>query len=145
MGAIALMAAIGIVVGTFGFRSVPGQQFGSAFYPRIVAGGLAVLGIAFLFTGDRSAPATTAEWMRSSRAFKAVALPVGGLLWITLAPEIGFIATTFFLILALILILGGRLTAGIGVAAGLAFLLYCVFAVLLRVPLPHGVVERLLS
>lgn len=144
IGVLAILAAFAIAYGTLDFRAIPGQQFGSAFFPRIIAGAFILLGLAFLFAPNRGAIIATAEWMRSWRALKASALLIAGLLWIVITPSLGFIATTFFLILALILTFGGRFLIGLGVAVGITLLLYGVFGQLLRIPLPFGFIERLL-
>ena len=57
----------------------------------------------------------------------------------------GFITTTTLLIWALILIAGGRVFPAAATAMAMAVLLYVVFGLLLRVPLPFGPIERLLS
>ncbi|MBW4709748.1 tripartite tricarboxylate transporter TctB family protein [Roseobacter sp. YSTF-M11] len=141
IGIVAVIGAIAIVYGTFGFRAIPGQQFGSAFFPRITAGCLALVGVA-MACGSPSGPwITLPDWMRSHRALRAAALPLGGITWVLLAPYLGFILATGLLILALVLVTGGRLLAGLGVAVGLSLLLHVIFSVLLRIPLPFGLVE----
>ncbi|NIA72074.1 tripartite tricarboxylate transporter TctB family protein [Pelagibius litoralis] len=141
IGIVAVVGAVAIVYGTFGFRAVPGQQFGSAFFPHITAACLALTGLAMILGPSTRPWFTLPDWMRSRRGLRAAALLAGGIAWVLLGPSLGFILTTFLLILALILLAGGRVLIGLGVAVGLTLLLHVIFGVLLRIPLPFGVVE----
>ena len=141
IGLVAILGAAAIVYGTLGFRAVPGQQFGSAFFPRITAGCLGLTGLALIVTSPPGPWVTVPDWMRSPQVVKAAALPLGGLAWVLAAPALGFILATFLLIFALILVAGGRALAGVAVAAVLTMILHAVFGVLLRIPLPFGLVE----
>jgi hypothetical protein len=64
--------------------------------------------------------------------------------WVWLAPLFGFILTTAVLIFALIVLSGGRIITGCLTATAVTLLLFLIFAVLLRVPLPRGYVEQLI-
>ncbi|WP_299407037.1 tripartite tricarboxylate transporter TctB family protein [uncultured Roseobacter sp.] len=141
IGIVALIGAAAIVYGTFGFRAVPGQQFGAGFFPRITAGCLALTGCAMILSSGPRPWMTVPEWMRTAQAFKVAALPLGGIAWVLIAPFLGFILTTALLILTLVILMRGHLLIGLGVAVGLSLLLHVVFSVLLRIPLPFGVVE----
>lgn len=63
--------------------------------------------------------------------------------WVVVSPYLGFIATTTLMIWILILVAGGRLVPAALTALVMACLLYLVFGILLRVPLPFGAIERL--
>lgn len=144
IGALALCGGIAVIAGTLGFRELPGQQFGSAFFPRIIGGALILTGLAMQI---RPAPGPWMHWpdiLRGQAAGQVAAALVAVIVWTVLAPYAGFIATTTLLIWALILIAGGRVLPAAATAVGMAVLLYGVFGLLLRVPLPFGPVERLL-
>ena len=64
--------------------------------------------------------------------------------WVLISPYLGFIATSALMIWVLILLAGGRLLPAAVTASVMAYLLYLIFGVLLRVPLPLGEIERLL-
>ena len=46
IGLLAILGGIAVIIGTLGFREIPGQQFGSAFFPRLLGGALILCGIA---------------------------------------------------------------------------------------------------
>lgn len=144
IGALPICGGIAVISGTLGFRELPGQQFGSAFFPRII-------GTALILTGLAMQPrAPSAPWLRrpdilrGRAGLQVAAALIAVIAWTFVAPRIGFIPTTALLIWALILIAGGRIFPAAVTALAMALLLYVVFGLLLRVPLPFGPVERLL-
>lgn len=144
IGLLTIIGGIAVIAGTLGFRELPGQQFGSAFFPRIIGGALILTGLALLF---RTCPA---PWLklpqlltgRGKWTVPAALLAV--VAWVVVVPALGFIATTAVMIALLILVAGGRLLPAAATGAGVAFLLHGIFGLLLRVPLPPGLIERLL-
>ncbi|MEM8569670.1 MAG: tripartite tricarboxylate transporter TctB family protein [Pseudomonadota bacterium] len=142
IGFAAVLGAAAIVAGTFGFREIPGQQFGSAFFPRITAGALALTGLALIVTSPGGPHVSLPTWVRTVERLRAAAIPIAGLLWVLAAPMFGFLLTTFVMIFALSMIAGGRLLTSLGVAAGVSAVLHVIFSSVLRIPLPFGVIER---
>ena len=141
IGLMAIFGGFAIIYGTLEFRDVPGQQFGSEFFPRITSVALVLTGICLAATKVTTPVVTIPDWFKDGRLFRAVSLPLCGLLWIFLAPELGFIFTTFLLVAVLILVLGGRLLSLVLVSSAITLVLYAVFGWLLRVPLPVGLIE----
>jgi len=145
IGLLALCGGVAVIAGTFGFRELPGQQFGSAFFPRIVGFALILTGLA-LATMPAGGPwLRWPDLLRGRAKWQVAAALLAVIAWVLLAPSLGFVATTFLLIWGLILVSGGRPLAAAVTALVMAAVLYAVFAVLLRVPLPLGAVERLLA
>ena len=48
IGAVAICGGIAVISGTLGFRELLGQQFDSAFFPRIIGCALILTGLAML-------------------------------------------------------------------------------------------------
>jgi putative tricarboxylic transport membrane protein len=145
LGLLAIAGGVSIIAGTLGFREVPGQPIGSAFFPRIVGAAAIVAGIAQIAAGTGGPPATPPDWMRGRGALRALAVVGAVVGWLLLAGPLGFLPTTALVVAGLALALGARAlpAAAVGVAAAAA--LHVIFASLLRVPLPRGPVEALLS
>ena len=123
-----------------------GFYFGGLGYPRAaflfpsylspMLGGLALLlGLSAL--RRKEAGARFIDWPR----YKAPAMLVGLVAaYIGLLPVIGYIPASFLLSAAFFLAMGlPSRKLGLAVAAAASVLVYVLFAILLEVPLPHGV------
>ena len=144
IGAIAICGGVAIIAGTLGFRELPGQQFGSAFFPRIVGSALILTGLAMLVTRAEGPWMRVPDMLRGVAKWQVAAALAAVIGWVLISPYLGFIATTALMIWVLILLAGGRPLPAALTASVMACLLYMVFGVLLRVPLPFGAIERLL-
>lgn len=145
IGVLTLVGGAAVISGTFGFRELPGQQFGSAFFPRIIGGALILVGIMLMLSPVRGRWMTIPDMLKGTALLQVFMIITAVIAWVMIAPQFGFIATTTLLITALISLSGGRLIPAALIGVCMALLLYAVFAVLLRVPLPFGVIERLLT
>ena len=140
----AALVALGLVIlwHIQGFPEMQGQKFGPAWFPGIVAAGLAVCGAILVARGVRSgAPlAVAGEWTRRGRPLAGfVSVIVGLALYVVLSNPLGFHLTGFLLLLAWLRILGTRWTVAIPVAILAPILIHLAFYKLLRIPLPWGV------
>lgn len=145
IGVLAILGGIAVIGGTFGFRDIPGQQFGSSFFPRILGVALILTGIIQIIVARGGPVVVLSDVLRGRATLKALCVALSGLGWIFLTPHIGFIATTTIMIAALSVVAGGRPIIALAVGAGMSLTLYGVFALLLRVPLPRGYFEALLQ
>jgi putative tricarboxylic transport membrane protein len=152
------MVALGGLAAYGGSRlpPVPGQQIGPNVFPLVVGIGLAICGGMIAFGIGRGfedeaeadlakitgqiATDTVAEdhshnWWRGLR----VLVPPALLLFYVLAVDrIGFLPTAAALVLTTSLALGARVRLAVPLAIGAPLLVNLVFAKLLRVPLPSG-------
>src|SRR5258706_8378475 len=124
---------------------MPGQKFGPAWFPGLIAVGLAVCGALLIAVGLRQpAPWIAApEWIRSPRARAGIAALIGGLVLYMLAAD----ALGFHLTGALLLTLwprgvgaSSRVTGPAATIAPLA--IHLSFYQPLRPPPPRGALER---
>ncbi|MFV0360970.1 tripartite tricarboxylate transporter TctB family protein [Tropicimonas sp.] len=145
IGLIAILGGIAIIAGTLGFREAPGQQFGSAFFPRIVGGAAILVGIVQMAVAAPGPPIRIAPELRSADAFCKLAVLVLVVFWLLAVQSLGFLLTTSLVVLLLALVLGARPLPALLTAAGIPVLLHAIFALLLRVPLPRGVLEAWLT
>jgi putative tricarboxylic transport membrane protein len=143
----AALLALGLVIlwHIQGFPAMPGQRFGPAWFPGIIAAGLAGCGAVLVFQGIRSrAPWLALDpWMRRARPLASFASVIAGLAFYVLAADhLGFHLTGFVLMLWWARVLGARWPVAFAVAVVAPVLLHLAFYKLLRVPLPWGVLER---
>ena len=124
---------------------MPGQKFGPAWFPGLIAVGLAICGVLLVFAGlrERSAWVALPEWLHSRRARAGIAALLCGLLFYVLAADaLGFHITAILLLLAWIRLLGASWRVTLPVALISTLVIHFAFYKLLRVPLPWGVLER---
>jgi len=124
---------------------MPGQKFGPAWFPGLVAIGLALCGVALVFSAarERAAWAEVPAWIRSHRARAGVAALLGGLLaYVLLVDRAGFHFTGIALLALWVRVLGASWRVTLPVAIVATLVIHLAFYKLLRVPLPWGVLER---
>ena len=132
---------LGALLTSEAFRGLETTRFGPMFFPGLLLGALALVSGALILHGSQhrgdTAPPDTPAPGAASRLAEAVLWIA---LYLALAETLGFIITASALLAVYLIRLGTRPM----IAAPLTLLLvpavYYVFAVLLRVPLPRGVV-----
>ncbi len=124
---------------------MPGQKFGAALFPGLVAAGLGACGVLLIAAGMRqSAPLVVfPDWLRRARPRAGVvAVLVGLLLYILLADKLGFHLVGAFLLVAWMRVLGAAWISAIPLGLIGTLVIHLAFYQALRVPLPWGVFER---
>ena len=145
IGLLTILGGIGVIIGTLHFRSIPGQQFGAAFFPRIVGGILILCGLIMILKAAGGALVSVGDMLKGRSGLKVIAVLLSVIAWVYLSPILGFIATTALLIAVLAFTAGGKPVASIATGIGMSLVLFLIFGELLRVPLPFVAIERLLS
>ncbi|MEK6245430.1 MAG: tripartite tricarboxylate transporter TctB family protein [Pseudomonadota bacterium] len=131
-----------------GFPPMPGQKFGPAWFPGLIAGGLIACGALLITSRLRAAtPApllARPEWTRRARPVASVASVLAGLvLYVFVVGTLGFHITAAALLLAWSRLLGASWRLALPVALAATILIHLAFYKLLRVPLPWGLLERI--
>jgi putative tricarboxylic transport membrane protein len=124
---------------------MPGQRFGPAWFPGLIAGGLGVCGLVLIAGGVRAGPPWVAlpQWVHQRRPLLGVGSVVAGLLFYILAANtLGFHLTGIVLLTAWIRLLGGSWRIAVVVALVGTLAIHLSFYKLLRIPLPWGVLEQ---
>jgi putative tricarboxylic transport membrane protein len=145
----AALVALGAVVlwHIQGFPPMPGQKFGPAWFPGLIAAGLIACGALLVASRLRAASAqpliAMPEWTRRARPVAAVVSVIAGLLFYVLAAgTLGFHLAAAMLLILWSRILGASWRLAIPVALAATLLIHLSFYKLLKVPLPWGVFER---
>jgi putative tricarboxylic transport membrane protein len=128
-----------------GFPAMPGQKFGPAWFPGLIAVALGACGVLLIFAGVRQrAPwLVLPDWMLRRRPALGVAAVVGGLLfYIFAAHTLGFHITGIALLALWMRVLGASWRAAAAVALIGTVAIHLAFYKALRIPLPWGLLEH---
>lgn len=143
-GAIfALLGAV-VLVHVQRFPNIPGQQYGAAIFPGLVAAGFVVCGVLLVVSGVRRRGAQpwfeAGDWLRSPpHVVAAVAIVAGVAAYILVVDAVGFLIVSPLLLLVWFRVLGVRWRAAAVAALVTTLVIWYAFYKLLRVPLPWGV------
>ena len=124
---------------------MPGQQFGPALFPGLVAAGLGVCGVALIASGirQRSPLLSFPDWLWRARPRAGVIAVIAGLLgYIVLADRLGFHIVGAVLLTFWMRALGASWRVALPGAVVFTLIIHLAFYKALRVPLPWGVLER---
>jgi putative tricarboxylic transport membrane protein len=124
---------------------MPGQKFGPAWFPGLIAVGLIVCGALLALQAARTGAALLAPpaWIRSPRAVAGVSSVVAGLLFYVFAADaLGFYLTALLILVVWMRVLGATWRVTLPVAVIATVVIHLSFYKLLRIPLPWGIFER---
>jgi putative tricarboxylic transport membrane protein len=145
----AALVALGSVVlwHIQGFPPMPGQKFGPAWFPGLIAVGLIACGallIAARLRAETAAPLfALPDWTRRARPVASVTAVISGLLlYVFVVDTLGFHITAAALLLAWSRLLGASWRLALPVALAATVVIHLAFYKLLKVPLPWGLLER---
>lgn len=146
----AALVALGAVVlwHIQGFPPMPGQKFGPAWFPGLVAAGLVACGGLLILQRWRAATplplVAWPGWIRRVRpVFGVISLLAGLLLYVALADRLGFHLTATALLVLWSRALGASWRRALPFAVLATLAIHLAFYKLLKVPLPWGLLERL--
>ena len=124
---------------------MPGQKFGPALFPGLVAAGLGICGLLLVVSGVRQrAPlCVLPAWIhRPEPRAGVIAILAGLLVYIVLAERLGFHLVAFVLLACWMRTLRASWRVALPIAVIAALVMHLAFYKLLRVPLPWGLLER---
>ena len=147
LGAIFLLAGISLAWYSFNLPAIPGQNYGAATFPLLIAMGLIGCSARLLYTGIRQGNQPlmilSDEVRNPRRLAGVVATLLLVLFYILFVQILGFIPTAIIITLSMFLILKVRPAKAVILAILAAFACDFIFRTMLLVPLPFGIVPRL--
>jgi putative tricarboxylic transport membrane protein len=157
-GALLLLLAAAVLVHVQSFATIPGQKYGPAIFPGLVACGLTVCAALLIYSGLQESPwglrarsehgalqrwITLGPWSRSRRHLFAFALTIGvNVFYILCVDRLGFIPTSVIYLAALFAAFGVRLAWVVPIALVLTLAIHTAFYKMLKVPLPWGLLKN---
>ena len=145
VGAALVALAIAILVHIQGYPLIPGQNYGPALFPGLIAVGFIATGALLIVRGVRAGfpLVQLAPWLRSAGPITNFLAVCGALVFYILAADaLGFIPTGALVLGGLLLKFAVRPGRAAVVAIVATLVIHGLFYKLLRVPLPWGILER---
>lgn len=147
LGAFLIVFAIAEIAYTTTFPTLHGQDFGSDLFPIVIGAGLIICGVMLIareFVARSSmrgeAIASLGPWARDRRmVFNLCLLILGVIAYILFADPVGFIPMSVVLLTVLMIRLRAGAFVSIVVAVTTTLIIHTLFAKVLLVPLPWGV------
>ena len=149
-GALVVLLGIAILVAIRNFPTIPGQQYGPALFPGVIAVALLVCGAALGYKGFRQRSPQHArkrwvawdDWVRSPSHVVAFAVIIGvNVLYIALVDWLGFVIASVLYLGASFTVFRVRPRWVVPLAIVVTLIIHYVFYKLLRVPLPWGLLQ----
>ena len=145
VGAVLIALAIAILFHIQDYPLIPGQKYGPALFPGLIAAGFIVTGGLLAVRGINAGfpLVQLAPWLRSpGLVTNFLAVCVALVAYILVAATLGFIPTGVILLAGLFLKFGVGAQRAFVTAIVATLVIHFLFYKLLRVPLPWGVLER---
>ena len=152
-GALLMLLSAALLVHIQSFPKIPGQQYGPAMFPGVIAVCLAVCAALLVVKGlaarthghERAAWIAFAPWTASRRHVLAFALTIGvNVFYIFAVDRLGFIPTGIVYLAALFAAFGVRARWILPLSVLMTLAIHTAFYKLLRVPLPWGLLQPIL-
>ncbi len=146
LGAVFVIVALAVAFAARDYPNLPGQPYGSGTLPMLVAALMLLLGAAQIAKGlrSRAPPIRLDAWMKTPGALRRMAaVPLFVAAFVLLLRPVGFPLATPPLLLALLLAMSVRVTTAALTALVATGLIWLTFARMLGVPLPLGLLTRI--
>ncbi|MFM9887620.1 MAG: tripartite tricarboxylate transporter TctB family protein [Burkholderiales bacterium] len=149
IGALLALLGIAILVHIQDYPKIPGQKYGPAMFPGLIACGFIVCGALLAKRGVRDLAAghsaiVLARWVHQWPQVTNFLAVIGALVFYILTADLlGFPITGSVLLISLFWKLGVRMMIGVPIAIIATALAQFLFYKMMRVPLPWGLLEGL--
>lgn len=149
LGLIVFLAGAAIAFTANGFPEMAGMVYGPEFFPTLIGIGFCLCGVSLLASGllarrrgDGGPLATLPVWFGDRLAVVRALGIIGAVVaYALLVGTLGFLLTVFAISVILLLLLDAPKRIAVPIAIGLPLILHYGFSIILRVPLPRGLLE----
>ena len=143
IGILAIIVGIVIIFHVQSYPPQPGGRPGPALFPMVLSGLLIIAGSVLVVSGRRQGgplyqvlpDITLAGVINIMLTLSAV------IFYVLVARTLGFLLTSFIIMVGLMLVLKARLIMSVLVAIGTTLCIYLIFNKFLMVPLPRGILS----
>ena len=139
LGVGAILVAIPVAVASWGFGVGSPKSPGAGFWPLLIVVAMAGLGLSLILHPSRDVPSAATQDSRWGRLW--IALGTMAFYVVTLDPLGFLVATSILLFVQLRWVESRTWRSSVWIAALTALVAFVLFRVLLKVPLPTGVVS----
>lgn len=139
-GVVLLTLGVAVVIASLGLPAIPGQPVGPAIFPSVLGVALGLSGLVIFVKPERQAAQKVQRLsvVGTIRLLSPVAVLILG--YFIMEP-MGFLLTGFLIVLSISLLLRGSVVGSLLLSAVMTVVIYTIFASLLRVPLPTGILS----
>lgn len=142
-GIILLLFAVVLWTSAHGLPNPADQLYGPAFFPEWIAVGMGVCAATMIATSVSRASSrpfvSFDEWVKEPRRIlQFLIVPAAVVFYVYTVDELGFLLAAALVLIVLLMALGSRLVVAAPVTLLVILLIYAIFDMLLRVPLPRG-------
>lgn len=143
-GGVLIIFALAVIAYSTTFPSLHGQDYGPNLFPTIIGLGLVLCGAILVIQGIAQKATTPmvviGEWARDRSNVVNVAILIGSIgFYILISDWLGFILTSLLILTTLLVRLGSTWSTSLIVAVVTTFIIHTLFAKVLLVPLPWGI------
>lgn len=142
-GVVLVMLGAAVVIASLGLPTIPGQPIGPAVFPTVLGVALGFSGL-IIFVRPQCMASPGAERLEAFRFIDMLRLlsPVAVLIvGYFIMESVGFLMTGFLIMFVTSLLLRGSVVGSLLLSVAMTVLIYTIFASLLRVPLPIGILS----
>ena len=148
IGLIIIVLSTFIIIEARSYPALPGVPYGPDLFPTVIAGAMILGGIILIFKGLRNVKITgwykLEDWARVPRTYMTLAMIALSLFFYILFSEmLGFMITSVVILFSLLLWTrrGNNTVSSLVISISFSVLIFVVFAKLMRIPLPAGIMQ----
>lgn len=140
IGILSMVLGLVIIIRVQFYPSQPGGQPGPALFPEVIGGLLMIVGMVLFWQARRSTgPLIARPPELTAKGAGNILFTAGAVVfYILVSQSLGFLLTSFIIMVAMMSLLKAKLTLSVPVAAGTTVCIYMIFNKMLLVPLPRG-------
>ena len=140
IGILAMAIGLAVIIRVQFYPSLADGQPGPALFPEVIGGLFIVVGLALFWQARKSdAPMITRLPELTPKGVGNVLFTIGAVIfYIVVSQPLGFLLTSFIIMVAMMMLLKAKIAVSIPVAMGTTVCIYTIFNKMLLVPLPRG-------